>query len=131
MFVDASALVAIVAQEPGFETLQEKFDGAGSLITSPLSIYETALALARLGNGNVTHVAKLLGDFLQNSGCHVVSIDSDIGAEAIAAFARFGRGRHQARLNMGDCFSYACAKALGLPILCKGEDFTLTDIEIA
>ena len=50
---------------------------------------------------------------------------------AIRAFERFGRGRHPARLNMGDCFAYACAEDLGLPLLFKGEDFPLTDIGVA
>jgi ribonuclease VapC len=55
-------------------------------------------------------------------------VDGEIGALAIDAFARYGKGRHPAALNMGDCFSYACAKSRALPILCKGDDFARTDV---
>ena len=56
---------------------------------------------------------------------------AEIGREALRAFERFGRGRHPARLNMGDCFAYACARALDVPLLFKGEDFAQTDIAVA
>ena len=55
----------------------------------------------------------------------------EIGRTAIKAFDRFGRGRHPARLNMGDCFAYACAKTLAVPLLFKDDDFSQTDVAIA
>jgi ribonuclease VapC len=64
-------------------------------------------------------------------GIDIVSMPADIGDAAIDAFQRFGKGRHPAALNMGDCFAYACAKRLGVPLLYKGDDFSLTDIHSA
>jgi len=61
----------------------------------------------------------------------VVPITVEIGRVAVAAFERYGRGRHPAALNMGDCFAYACASQLNLPILFKGDDFPQTDIAVA
>ena len=58
-------------------------------------------------------------------------ITAEMGRAALSAFDRYGRGRHSAALNMGDCFAYACARQLDLPLLFKGDDFPLTDITIA
>ncbi len=58
----------------------------------------------------------------------IVPITAEIGRMAVEAFARFGRGNHPARLNLGDCFAYACARNLGVPLLFKGTDFSQTDI---
>ena len=65
------------------------------------------------------------------AGVECVSIDAKIGSVALDAFARYGKDRHRAALNMGDCFSYACAKVHRVPLLCKGGDFKLTDIKLA
>jgi ribonuclease VapC len=66
--------------------------------------------------------------FLDELGFEVVSIESREFALATAAYARYGKGRNPAKLNMGDCFAYACAKAHGAALLFKGDDFVLTDI---
>ncbi|HEX2891440.1 type II toxin-antitoxin system VapC family toxin, partial [Vineibacter terrae] len=61
-----------------------------------------------------------------------ISITPEIGMAAIAAHARYGKGRgHKAQLNLGDCFAYACAKHLRMPLLCVGNDFIHTDIKVA
>ena len=66
----------------------------------------------------------------QGSMAEVMPITVEIGRDAIETFERFGRGNHPARLNMGDCFAYACARSLGVPLLFKGDDFSQTDIAV-
>jgi ribonuclease VapC len=70
----------------------------------------------------------IVDEFVQRTGMQILPITTEIGHAAIDAFDRYGRGRHAAQLNMGDCFAYACAKALGAPLLYKGDDFALTDL---
>ena len=74
---------------------------------------------------------ELLRAFLKETGAHSVEIDRAVGDLALEAHARFGKGRHKAALNMGDFFSYACARSRGVALLCKGDDFRHTDIAIA
>jgi ribonuclease VapC len=131
MFVDASALVAIIAGEPDAAALERKLTVAEQRFTSPVATYEATLALARLGNTRVAAAQNSLQRLLDHADIRLMSITPEIGRIAIDAFARFGRGRHPARLNMGDCFAYACARSLGVPLLAKGEDFPLTDVELA
>ena len=82
-------------------------------------------------NIGVGSAEELIGELLAVSGAEIIPIDAGIGRTAIRAFARFGRPHHPARLNMGDCFAYACAKSVGVPLLCKGDDFPQTDIALA
>jgi ribonuclease VapC len=69
--------------------------------------------------------------FLLKAGISVEAVDADQAKEARRAFSRFGKGRHEANLNFGDCFSYALAKIAGASLLFKGDDFSRTDIEAA
>jgi ribonuclease VapC len=131
MFVDASALVAIIGEESDGLALAERLERFERRYTSPLAIYEATLALARIGHMTSITVSTLVDDFMQRSRVETIPITSDIGRIAIDAFARFGRGNHPARLNMGDCFAYACALSLAVPLLCKGGDFRQTDIALA
>jgi ribonuclease VapC len=78
----------------------------------------------------VANTQNLLQRFLSEATVQIVPITAEIGRLAIEAFARFGRSNHPARLNMGDCFSYACARHLGVALLFKGEDFSQTDIAV-
>ena len=131
MFVDASALVAILAGEPDAMSLADKVRDASSPITSAVAVFETVLAVARIGNGDVGAARRDVDDFLRRAGVVVIDIGHSEMARALDAFDRFGKGRHPARLNMGDCFTYACAKTHGVPLLFKGDDFGQTDIAIA
>jgi ribonuclease VapC len=131
MFIGASALVGVLGEEIDKRELSEKIKAAGVRFTSPLAVYEATLALARLGNTTSALVGPVINDFMRNLGVRTISITPEVGRLAIDAFARFGRGHHPARLNMGDCFAYACARNLGVPLLCKGGDFAQTDIELA
>lgn len=130
MFVDASALVAIIAPESDGGLLAERLRGAERRYTSAVAIYETALALRRIGNTVIEGVIPVIDAFVRQSEIETVSITAEIGRLAIDAFTRFGRGNHPARLNMGDCFAYACALSLGVPLLAKGGDFPQTDIAL-
>lgn len=131
MFVDASAIVAILADEPDRAELISKIEAAESLLTSPLCVFETALAVARVISCPMTVAQRETNELVTRTRMQIVDIDAEIGTIAIEAYARFGKGRHKAALNMGDCFAYACAKHCGVSLLCKGNDFVHTDIELA
>lgn len=131
MFVDASALVAIIVGEPDGPALASKMNASESRYTSPIATYETAMALVRLRRGTVNDATALIDNFMRDGHIGAISITAEIGRLALDTFAQFGRGNHVARLNMGDCFAYACARSLNVPLLCKGGDFAQTDIELA
>lgn len=128
MFIDASAIVAILAREAGAEDLEARLDAAPQRFTSAMAIYEASLALARLRALSITGALELVTRFLRAAGAEVAMIGEDEAALALDAFERFGRGRHPAALNMGDCFAYACARRLDAPLLYKGDDFSQTDL---
>lgn len=121
-------MVAIIAQEEDGPALADRVAQAGRAQTSAIAVYETVLGIARIRNAAVTIAAEVVDDFLSAMRVDIVPITAEIGRGAITAFERFGRGRHPARLNMGDCFAYACARTLGVPLLFKGDDFSATDI---
>jgi ribonuclease VapC len=131
MFVDASAIVAIVAREPDASALEQKPRMAESRFSSPVAMYEATLALVRIGRVDIAVSQDMVQRLLDHANVQIVSITPEIGRLAIEAFTRFGRGNHPARLNMGDCFAYACARDLGAPLLAKGGDFRQTDITLA
>lgn len=131
MFVDASALVAIVLREPGAVDLGRRYLASDSRLTSSIAIYEAALAISRVEDVDLERARSLLFRLFARTGVEVVSIGPREAEIALDAHARFGKGRHPARLNMGDCFAYACARSHGAPLLYKGADFALTDIEAA
>src|SRR3984893_14664305 len=131
MFVDASAIVGILAREVDGPNLAARVTQADRLFTSPLAIYEVVLGLARSRNMAIDDDQTAVSDFLTGRRAEIVSITEEFGRDAIRAFDRFGRGRHPARLNMGDCFAYACARSLAVPLLFKGDDFSQTDIAVA
>ncbi len=131
MFVDASAWVAITLREPEREPFRMALADAEVILTSPLAVWETVRAVTRETEDTVDAIRARLMAFLAAAGARIVPIGAEEGRIALEAHARFGKGVHPARLNMGDCFSYACAKVHGVPLLYKGEDFSLTDIEAA
>lgn len=130
MFVDASAVVAILGREPDCGQLIERLEEAATIVVSPIVVYESALAVARIRQVSIDIAHRSVDKFLVSVGAEIMPIDTAIGAAAIAAFTRFGKGRHPAALNMGDCFAYACAAERGLPLLCKGLDFPRTDARL-
>jgi ribonuclease VapC len=130
MFLDASAIIAIIARETDGPAIAERLRQANQVHTSPISIYETVLGLVRVGNTSIQDTQLIVDGLLKEAQARVMPITAEIGRGALSAFERFGRGRHPASLNMGDCFAYACARQFNLPLLFKGDDFPLTDITI-
>lgn len=132
MFVDASAICAIIVHELEAESLASRLDHAATPpITSAMAIYEAVLAVARLKEGDLAAARRDVASFVRLAGVNVVPIGAAEQDAALDAFDRFGKGRHPARLSMGDCFAYACAKTHCVPLLCKGDDFRQTDAWIA
>lgn len=131
MFVDASALCAIMAAEPDAVPLASRIERTPKTITSAMAVWETAVAISRILRINPTEAAMSVGDVAAKLGVEVVAIPPEAAELAIEAFERFGKGRHPAALNFGDCFAYACARHFRLPLLFKGGDFARTDIEAA
>jgi len=131
MFVDASAIIGIIGDEDDRLPLSARLAQAAQVYVSPIVIYEATAGLARKRVCPVEQAEELVMLFLQETAAQMIEIDTGIGQAAIHAFSLYGRGRHKADLNMGDCFSYACAKSHRLPLLFKGNDFIHTDIEVA
>jgi ribonuclease VapC len=131
MFVDASALTAMLVDERDARELLARLQNSAIRTTSPLAIWETVLAVARILGLDIKAANVAVEEFLVLAGINVAPVLADARHSAVDAFDRFGKGRHPAALNFGDCFAYACAKQAGLPLLYKGDDFPLTDIEPA
>jgi ribonuclease VapC len=136
MFLDASAVVAIMEREAGWQDLQTRIEATASLWYSALARFEVAQAIARRQGGarkpTAVQFAEASGHvdrFFADIKARVVDIDAKIGSLAIEASMRYGKAvGHPADLNLGDCFAYACAKSLNIPLLYKGEDFAQTDL---
>lgn len=130
MFVDASALVAILLSEPDGDALERRLLIARSgRLTSPLAAFEAALAVKTRRDLSFAESELRVLDYLEAIEIASIPITPEIGRLAIQARARYGKGTgHRARLNMGDCFAYACAKAHAVPLLYKGDDFVHTDL---
>ncbi|MGE0714932.1 MAG: type II toxin-antitoxin system VapC family toxin [Alphaproteobacteria bacterium] len=129
MFVDASALLAILLQEPDADSIADALERAPRLLTSPIARYETVAALTARKTMPVSVAQERLLALLYEAGIETMEIDEEVGLLALRAFERYGRGRgHPAQLNMGDCFAYACAKARRIGLIYKGDDFSRTDL---
>ncbi len=130
MFLDASAMIAVIVREEDGPALAARLAQADRVHTSPIAIYEAVLAVARIHNTGAAGAQRIVDRFLNAVSAEIVPITAEIGRGAIEAFERYGRGRHPARLNMGDCFAYGCARSLDVPLLFKGDDFSQTDIAV-
>jgi len=128
VIVDSSALVALVFREPGFESLVDKLQRAASGGIGTPTIVETGIVLtARLQRDARPLVAELVREF----DLMEVPFGAAHAREAIRAYLRFGRGRHAANLNYGDCLTYAIASLAGEPLLFTGRGFSATDLQAA
>jgi ribonuclease VapC len=128
IFADASALIAIIAGEPEADALSDLLEADRPRLCSALSIWETVAGLCRSYMFSVPSARTHVKRFLDLAGFQFVAIGEIEFELAMDAYAEFGKGRHPAGLNMGDCYAYACAKASGAKLLFKGEDFAKTDI---
>lgn len=125
MIVDTSAIVAVVLREPGFQVVVDYLEGDDPLAVGAPTLTEASLVLsARLDRDARPKLAR----FLQEYEIAVVSFGAAHWDEATEAFMRFGKGRHPAGLNYGDCMSYAVAKLADQRLLCLGRDFAQTDL---
>lgn len=130
MFVDASALTAILTDENDARVLAGHLRAAQRRITSALAVWETTVAVARNLGLPLPEARKAVRDYLWLADITVMPLPPEIGDGALDAFDRYGKGRHPASLNFGDCFAYACARHFGASLLFKGDDFPKTDIAI-
>ena len=129
MIVDTSAVVAILKREPDAPRLLDAIlsVGDGSLISAGSAI-ELAVVATRMTPPATEEECRT---FLRKAAVDIAPVDEEQVRLAWNAFATYGRGRHPAGLNYGDCFAYALAKARDLPLLFKGEDFAATDVKRA
>ena len=124
--VDSSAFIAILRREPEADDFLAIIANADVCLLSSVSLLETSMVLAgRIGRAEAWQE---LDGLIARAKMQVVAQDAELTAIARDAFLTYGKGRHAAALNLGDCASYAVAKARGLPLLFKGNDFTFTDL---
>jgi ribonuclease VapC len=128
MVLDTSALLAILLDEPERRRFNELIEADTVRLISAASVLEAAIVLeTRSGEA----AGRELDLFLHRAKVEVTAVDGDQVEIARAAFRRFGKRRHPAGLNYGNCFAYALAKASGEPLLFKGTDFAQTDVVVA
>lgn len=131
MFIDALALTALLTDEEEAHELLSRLQRADKLLTSPLAVWETAIAVARILDLPIGETTEAVDNYLALVEIETVAVPPETARIALDAYARYGKGRHPARLNFGDCFAYACARHFGEPLMFKGSDFPQTDIEAA
>ncbi|WP_413989503.1 type II toxin-antitoxin system VapC family toxin [Labrys okinawensis] len=125
MVIDTSAIVAIALNEPEAPVLEGKIVGDPVRLISAATLLETAMVIeARLGEAG----GRELDLWLYKAQIETVAVDVRQADVARRTWRRYGKGRHPAGLNYGDCFSYALAAVRGEPLLFKGDDFNRTDI---
>ena len=128
MVVDSSALISILLEEPGHEALLEKAGSAETIFVGAPTALESAMVLSARFRRDAR---PMLSGFLRRTNAEIIDFGEDHYEAALSAFLRFGKGRHPAALNFGDCMSYALASVSGLPLLYAGTDFSRTDIQSA
>ena len=125
MILDTSVLLAVIFREPGHERLVEELTNARAVAAGAPTLAEAGIVLtARLGDAADGMLERVLDEF----GVQEIPFGEVHWREAVAAFRRFGKGRHPAALNFGDCLTYATARLAGEPLRFVGDDFTQTDL---
>ena len=127
MVVDTSALIAILQDEPERRALTDAMTAAPCRVSSATLVEAGIVMQGRYGDGG----AGRLDALLSQTRVEVLPLTAAHASAARGAFRRFGKGRHPAGLNYGDCFSYALAVALSEPLLFVGDDFGQTDVDVA
>lgn len=123
---DTSAFLAILFQEPDAQDFADAIQQADQVALSAASLLEASIVVLRArGESGLLDLDQLL----LRSACDIVAFDVEQASLARQAYRDYGKGRHAAGLNLGDCFSYALAKDRGSPLLYKGGDFSKTDVE--
>ena len=126
MVIDTSALMAILRLEPERSVFLDAIEASESRTMSTATFVEASIVAEKSRGAEGLREMDL---FLKTAGIDLVAVDSEQAHVARRAFSRFGKGRHRAGLNYGDCFSYALAVTVGEPLLFKGDDFGHTDVE--
>ena len=126
--VDTSALIAILDREPDAALYAEAIAEADAPLISAATLLELHIVMLNRHGGRA---GQLVDRLIQDAGFQIEHFTAQHLELAREAYARYGKGRNSAGLNYGDCFSYALAKATGLPLLFKGEDFSKTDLVAA
>ena len=127
MVVDTSAAIAIMAEEPGSDELLDAFDSARPALMSTATLVELGIVMeARRGPVGMAVVDR----FIAETAIQVVAVDAEQARLAVTGWRTYGKGRHPVALNYGDCFTYGLATLEGLPVLCTGNDFLRTDVEV-
>jgi ribonuclease VapC len=125
VILDASAILAVLLREPGCEDLLRLITESQVVAAGAPTLVETALVLSSRMRKNAR---VLLNEFLREAEVEIISFTRDHYEVAVDAFERYGKGRHSAALNFGDCMTYAVARISGMPLLFTGKDFSKTDI---
>jgi ribonuclease VapC len=125
MTLDTSAILAVLLDEPERVEFVNRIEQADRRLVSTMTVLEAAMVLEGRKGDDAGHDLDL---FLERGAIEVVPFDGEQLAYARTAFRRFGKGRHSAGLNFGDCASYALAQWSGEPLLFKGTDFRATDV---
>lgn len=127
LVVDTSAAVAIILGEEGAAELAVHLEGAlARLMPAAIGVELGIVIEARLWPAGQDVVNR----FLRDAKVDIVPVDADLAARAMSGWRRYGKGRHRAGLNFGDCFTYALAERTGHPVLCTGDDFAATDLTV-
>jgi ribonuclease VapC len=127
MILDSSAILAILLAEPGSERLIRVVADAPLVAVGAPTLVESAIVLSsRLGRD----ARPLLNDFLREAGVEIIPFTPDHYDLAVDAFLRYGKGRHPAALNFGDCLTYAIARVAALPLLFTGDDFAHANLTV-
>ena len=125
--VDTSAIVAVLFDEDGGGELERRLLGEQCVMSAATRVELGIVIEAKTGSAGTQLLEELLG----RVAIEVVAVDAELAEEAIVAWRRFGKGRHQAGLYFGDTFSYAFPRRLGQPLLFVGDDFSQTDVTLA
>lgn len=126
MVIDTSALLAVLLQKPDAGRVAQAIEASSPRLLSAASLLEASIVIeSRKGDAG----GRELDLLIYRGGIEVVAVDQDQAEIGRVAWRHFGKGRHPAALNYGDCFAYALAKSRRMPLLFRGDDFSQTDIE--
>ena len=126
--VDTSAIIAILRDEPEAAVFTDLIGEAEQCFLAAVGLLEASMVMIGRSPAEAAHG---LDDLVTRLAIEIVPFDHELALQSRAAFVRFGKGRHPAGLNFGDCVSYALAQSRGLPLLFKGDDFAKTDVAAA
>ncbi|HEY3639111.1 MAG TPA: type II toxin-antitoxin system VapC family toxin [Rhizomicrobium sp.] len=124
--IDSSVVIAMLSGEPETVQFAEALAASEHRAISAANFVECAFVLS-----SRPEIRTNFEPWLRTTRIGIVAVDESLARGAIVAFERFGKGRHAAGLNFGDCFAYALAKSLDAPLLFKGRDFAKTDVKVA